>query len=283
MECKKTVQIGGIVVLYEPHIKDFEYLKSYVNKVVFLLILDNSKTSNDKVVSVHLQNTSGQFEYVYFGENIGLSAALNRGIKLLKDKGYEWVITMDSDSSWQSDICEIYKAEISKDASVAIYAPLHLHDRSKATEYIGTKEIDWAMTSGCCFNIKQLEAMGGFNEQLFVDGLDMDYCFRVKEKGLKIIQCGNALIKHNPAETHCFKVFGLSVLKYGKASPWRYYMQMRSLTWMFLRYHKLEVVKIWFWKWFKVTFFFEGKSNYFKEMYKGVKDGITIWKEYSIR
>lgn len=280
MKCTKNVQIGGIVVLYEPQSRDFDYLKTYVNKVGLLLILDNSKMDNNDLVQQYLGNIDGQFEYVHFGENIGLCAALNRGIKLLESKGYTWAIVMDSDSSWKSDVYSVYMTEIQKDESVAVYAPVQIHDRSNEIEYEGIKEVDWAMTSGCCFNIVLFSTLGGFNERLFVDGLDIDYCFRVRENGLRIVQCGKALINHNPAETHCFELFGAKILKYGKASPWRYYMQIRSLTWLILRFHRLELVKIWLWKWFKVIFFFDKKKSYIQEMCKGISDGISIWKDY---
>ena len=78
------------------------------------------------------------------------------------------------------------------------------------------------MTSGWLINIEIFEKQNGFFEELFVDGLDMDYCFKSHENGYLVIECGKAVINHHPAETRNCLGF-----KYGIASPYRYYMQAK--------------------------------------------------------
>ncbi len=153
---------------------------------------------------------------------------------------------------------------------------MHIFDRSKATRYVGYRNVDWSMTSGWLVNIKIFQKQNGFFEGLFVDGLDMDYCYKSHENGYEIIECGQAVINHNPAETR--SVFGI---KYGIASPNRYYMQARQLIWCWKRYKKITILGIYFYKWMKVLILFPNKLNYIKAMKLGSKNGILLWNKYS--
>lgn len=106
----------------------------------------------------------------------------------------------------------------------------------------------------------------------------MDYCFKSHENGYDIIECGEAVIKHYPAETRSF--FGI---KYGIASSQRYYMQARQLIWCWKRYKKMNALLIYFYKWLKVILLFSDKREYIKKMMEGRKEGLRIWKEYQIK
>ena len=104
---------------------------------------------------------------------------------------------------------------------------------------------------------------------------DMDYCLKCHENGYRIVECGSAIINHNPATTK--KIMGF---KYGIAVPYRYYMQTRQLIWCWRRYKYNKAFIIYLYKWIKVIFLFPDKRLYFKEMIKGSKEGIELWKEW---
>lgn len=277
------MNIGGIVVLYKPKSDDIRHILGYINKVDYMFIFDNSSQDNSKWMQNELKEYSGKYKYIAFKSNIGLCAALNYGIRESLQYGCDWTIVMDSDSSWRTDIVSIYKTEIEKNSFVALYAPVHVHDRSRRYGYEGTRSVAWAMTSGCCFNNRIFQELGGFKEELFVDGLDMDYCYYAQEKGYRVVECGMAQLDHKPASTQEICVLGKSIFKYGKAEPWRYYMQIRGLTWSFLRYKHIRDCKYWLWKWIKVFLFLDDKMEYIKNMIKGTKEGIELWKSYKDR
>lgn len=87
----------------------------------------------------------------------------------------------------------------------------------------------------------------------------------------------------HPAETRFVKLGSRVLLKYGYASPWRYYMQARALVWMILRYRSYCDVVTYMYKWFKVIFFFDNKYDYVRQMIKGSKEGISLWREEAKR
>lgn len=268
--------IGSVVVLYNPTLMEIENINSYIDKVDYAVIVDNSDTDNrDKVFSII--DKSKKINYYTEKKNLGLCKGLNLGIEKLKEKGCEWAILFDADSKIGSDIFAIYTNAINdyKKDEVAVFAPVHIFDRSNNRPYKGYKEVSWSMTSGWLVNIEIFEKQYGFFEELFVDGLDMDYCFKTLENGYKIIECGEAIIYHHPAETKKVLCF-----RYGIASPYRYYMQARQLIWCWRRYRRKRVILTYVYKWIKVIFLFPEKKKYMANMIKGTNEGRLMVKKY---
>lgn len=268
--------IGATVVLYNPSLSELNNLANYYYLVDYLYIMDNSVDSN----AGKLGEIENNVKYFHYPENIGLCKALNIAIEMARKDGCDWITVFDADSSLKTNIFDIYKKYIGTDNNVAIYAPVHVFDRGNEKQFNGTKEVKWSMTSGCIFNIRIFEEVGGFMEPLFVDGLDIDYCYRVREKGYKVMQCGDALLNHYPGETKTLKLFGIDILSYGWASPKRYYYQARSLIWLFKRYGNYSDVLRYLWKWFKVIFLFHDKKSYIRSLSNGTKDGFKMFKKY---
>lgn len=205
---------------------------------------------------------------------------MNYGMKEALKEKYDWALLMDADSVLQNDIVSLYKrfSEMSSENNIAVLAPVHLYDRSKNHLYEGVRSVKWAMTSGCFYHVGIFEKLHGFNEELFVDGLDMDYCYKARQNGFQILEMGAAGIKHHPAETRFVKLGSRVLLKYGDASPWRYYMQARALVWVILKYRSYRDIAIYMYKWIKVIFFFDNKREFVTQMINGSKDGIFLWK-----
>lgn len=267
--------IGSVVVLYDPTKDEIENINTYLPEVDYAVIVDNSAQNHQELVTALIGN---QKKIQYYSEqtNLGLCKGFNLGIELLRAKGCEWALLFDADSKLGSDIISVYKTAIADhpQKNVALFAPVHLFDRSNHVPYHGYKSVDWSMTSGWLVNIEIFQKQNGFFEALFVDGLDMDYCFKSHENGYQVIECGEAIINHHPAETKSF--FGF---KYGIASPYRYYMQARQLIWCWKRYKKPKMFLIYLYKWFKVVVLFPKKKEYIKNMMNGTRDGIALLRK----
>lgn len=267
--------IGSVVVLYNPTKDEIENINTYIANVDCAVIMDNSAKNNNKIVEALVTNKN-KIQYFSKQENMGLCRALNIGIELLEREGCDWALLFDADSKLGSDIITEYKKAIEyyKGKQVALFAPVHVFDRSNASTYNGYKNVDWSMTSGWLINIEIFKKQNGFFEKLFVDGLDMDYCFKSHENGYLVVECGEAVINHHPAETK--KIFGF---KYGIASPHRYYMQARQLIWCWRRYKKTKILFIYLYKWVKVLLLFDHKIEYIRNMLKGTSDGISLLRK----
>ena len=58
------------------------------------------------------------------------------------------------------------------------------------------------MQSGNLVNAAADEKLGDYKEEYFIDCVDYEYCLRAKRYGTyRIVQCGSAVLKHQPAVT----------------------------------------------------------------------------------
>lgn len=273
--------IGVVVVLYNPSPSEVENINTYREFAEHIVIEDNSSCSNFEMVKDKV-GTSEKIDYYSHVENIGLCKALNEGLSRLQEVGCDWGCVFDADSKMQTNIFQIYRDILNSYSdlqSVSVFAPQHNHARNRVVVYDGVKEIKWAMTSGWLINLSIFFKLGGFFDDLFVDGLDMDYCYRARERGYKILECGNAIIEHYPAETREIHILGLK-FKYGYSSPQRYMYQSRCLIWLYRRYGYFSDFIMYLYKWFKVMFLFDDKKKFVKSMVQGTKEGNRLFKEY---
>lgn len=274
----------SIVVLYEPDNKEIENILDYYDSVDKAYILDNSLESREKIVkeviSKHFGDVDKKAEYIHFHENIGLCKALNHGMKLAADEGFDWALLMDADSTFNSNVVNVYKDYIRENdcSKIGVLAPVHLHDRSLERKFEGQRDVSWAMTSGCLYNTALFEKTHGFKEELFVDGLDIDYCYKINRGGYRVVELADAKINHLPGETRSLRFAGIEI-KYGIASPWRYYMQARAIMWLIMEYRKPKEILRYAIKWGKVLFLFDNKKEYIQQMIHGTKDGYHLWTD----
>lgn len=193
--------ISGIVVLYEPSQDSIENIRDYYKSLDAFIVVDNSSRSNLELVkkvipeiySVDEEYDSRErFQYIYYGENRGLCVALNDGVKRARNLNCDWALLMDDDSSWATDLVSVYGEVLSEidENKVAVLSPVHLYDRSNTHISKGYHEVPWAMTSGCLYNIDVFERLGGFSEKLFLECLDIEYCYRAVAAGYHVYKCG---------------------------------------------------------------------------------------------
>ena len=270
--------IGTVVVLYNPTSEEIINLQTYLEYSDYLVIVNNSEVSYVNDIKSAL-GFSNKYHIIDNCSNLGLCRGLNQGIAYLSSINFDWVVVFDADSRITNNIFKLYRKilhSIDNVDNIALLAPQHSYLRRNVKLYHGLKRIDWAMTSGCLFNIKVFNICGGFYEPLFVDGLDVDYCLYAKEKKYDIFECGEIVIKHNPAINVEKTICGLK-LNYGIASPYRYYLQSRSLIWVILRYKNFWALKMFFIKFFKVIFLFPNKKSYLSSYLKGFVDGLKLY------
>jgi len=130
------------------------------------------------------------------GENLGIAGGLNKLCKQAIELGYEWIVTLDQDSVMQpGTLYEYSKYTDIKD--VGIICP-RIEDRNMGRQYAqkdnGTEYINNCITAGNLVRLKAWEDVGGYSEELFIDGVDFDFCMKVQEKGYKILRSNNVFL-----------------------------------------------------------------------------------------
>jgi len=185
-------------VLYRPAEDVLANVDSYRDEVDRIIAVDNSEKPNPQLVE---QLESRGVVYVSLGGNRGIAAALNEGCRRARDLGFDWVLTLDQDSTATPGMVARLSACVEPEQplahDVAIVAPVwqHVGGLPEATGESCT-ELDVAMTSGSLVRRSALEELGGFREDLFIDRVDNEYCMRARRRGWRVVQRQDAVLLH---------------------------------------------------------------------------------------
>ena len=268
------MKIPATVIWYNPDDENIKNIRTYIDYVEKLYIIDNSKENNKKLAD-SLNNL--KTEYIYNDKNLGIAKALNLACEKAANDNFEWLLTMDQDSSFDSNSIKSYFRTFEKMTknNVGIISPRHIlkNDIDKFSDDKESIEIDHVMTSGNLLNLKIWEEIGKFDENLFIDEVDSEICFRIIESGYKVIQLNKIRMFHELGnlEKRNFFTRKISVLNHNHI---RKYYIMRNKFYMLKKYKKYRLRYIYYIlnDFFKVIFYEKDKLRKLKYMFKGITD-----------
>lgn len=180
-----TPKVAAGIVLYKPNNERFEKcIASLQNQVDKIFVFDNTpEGTKDKIIDYTV--------YRWEGENKGIAYALNQITEAAKNSGFEWLITMDQDSIMPHGLVASYKEQIVEHPALGIVCPQVI---DKRRPYLHAKVdpeaeyIESCITSASCMSICAWEKIGKFDEWLFIDLVDNEYCKRLIASGYKILR-----------------------------------------------------------------------------------------------
>jgi rhamnosyltransferase len=225
--------------------------------------------------------------------NIGLSKALNQGIKialLTKPRG---IALFDQDSSISVEsLCKL-KIEathlFSKEKNVIAVGPSFFEKNSNVLhgfarlEFLkisfkrtlqNYNEALFLITSGCVLNPTYLSIVGLMNENLFIDYIDTEWGLRARSLGFRLIGLNEVKMNH----TVGYKYISIFSKRIPIHSNIRLYYQTRNSIYMY----KLKTVPLQ-WKLADFIYFIKRSTLYslidfrnIKTVIKGIIDGLVL-------
>jgi len=191
-----TFPLAGVVVLYNPNETVLKTIQSYLPALEMLFVVDNSDQKNDELANriQKLPHTT----YIDNQGNQGIAHALNVGAQLAITKKYQWLLTMDQDSTASPGMLELMCAFIANHPveKVGILSPFHSLNGEKPPTHSEVETVLTTMTSGNLLNLSAYQAVGPFEEKLFIDYVDHEYCLRLHRHGYAIMQLNTAILQH---------------------------------------------------------------------------------------
>ncbi|WP_195953760.1 glycosyltransferase [Clostridium saudiense] len=194
--------VAGIIV-FNPELNRLaKCIENLLNELEKVIIFDNSNVKITESFFDKFPNES----VIYMDENgnKGISYGLNRVMEKGKEMGYDWVITMDQDSIIPVGLIDSY-AKFINDEDVAIISPQVIDKRRKYMKIVkepNIEYIDEAITSASCTRIKHWEKVGKFDELLFIDLVDNEFCKRIIESGYKILRINECILDQEFGEIY---------------------------------------------------------------------------------
>jgi rhamnosyltransferase len=125
-----------------------------------------------------------------------------------------------------------------------MFGPEYSRENKMSTAHCEGRPIDKMITSGMLLNLLLVEAIGWFDEQLFIDLVDYDYCIRAQQKGYFIIQFSNIHLYHEVGkEVYRSSIKTLFLVKKKKDlhSPLRCYYMYRNMLYLEEKYKSVQI------------------------------------------
>ncbi len=192
-------------------------LQTLIPSVGHVILVDNNEPA-DAVGLPDLQAACPAVEVIAHGQNLGLSRALNAGIRRALDRDFAWILLFDQDSRPEPTMLPALMAQ--RDAArrsavpVAALGPAICDARMRTPlpfirfsggrvvkDYplpggTGSIETDMLITSGCLIDAAVLRRHGLMDERLFIDNIDLEWCFRVRAAGYRLLGVPAAILAH---------------------------------------------------------------------------------------
>ena len=155
------------------------YIKNIYQKFHIIVIDNSNDIELEKEIKTNYPNVT--FDFM---SNNGYGAAINCGSKFVKTK-YFLVSNPDVEGITADSIIKFYDAAINIDDQFSMMGPVDL-DHKPERRQTGYDKIDLLETnqiSGICmfFNKKNFDAIGGFDENIFLYFEDNDICKRLSK------------------------------------------------------------------------------------------------------
>lgn len=171
--------------------------------------------------------------------NQGIAAALNAGVKAAAELGATHVLTVDQDSRFPADyVAQLLAAWTRAQEQGLRPAAMGAAEFSGLTHrgvwHDGVMVVAESIQSGTLFSVEALERIGGFDENLVIDGVDTDACLRLADAGYAVCVAPVGF-EHALGEGHFVSVLGHQVWASGHAPFRRYYITRNGL--LLLRRH----------------------------------------------
>ncbi len=276
-------KIYSILVAYNPDIEELNQAVCRLKKQTDIVIVCNNSDYDVKF-------EDEQVKVFNFGENLGIARAQSVGMQWAFENGADFVLQMDQDSipndNLVEKLLECYNDLIMKNYKVGLVCSQNFDKDSLVVskprinkgifleneKYI---QINQVISSGTLIPKKTYEIVGGMDDDLFIDAVDYEFCWRVINQKFIVVKNLEAQIAHKFGEG-TKKVFGIEMIV---PSPIRHYYQYRNLLLLINRkyvpfYWKSTNFIKQFLKLICLPFIFNRRRERFFYMYKGIKAGI---------
>jgi rhamnosyltransferase len=230
--------IGAVIILYYPDKQAIpRNILSYVSQVDKLLVVNNSP---DVDLRSLITSIADNIVYIENETNLGIAQPLNYAAQWAIDSGFSWLLTMDQDSYFSEDNFDHYLhwLEDHKDDSVAVTGIKYGSELLSVSSDSNTVEkVNKVITSGSLINLSAWKSIKGFDERLFIDEVDHEYCYRAIIHGFVILQLNSIYLSHSMGKQVASGYLNLVKVKNRMVhSPIRIYYMVRNYFFVRLQY-----------------------------------------------
>ena len=274
--------VSGIV-LYNPEIERLQQnIEAILPQVDRIILFNNGSVNIKKIKYLIKKYNKGKIELLEAKNNEGVAKALNEISKVAYKENFQWLLTLDQDTVVKGNLINIYRrylklpnlGQLSCDYQ-DVNLPTKKQDKFAKDNMI--KNVRKCITSGTLININALKEVGGFDEKLFIDKVDDDISYLLREKGYCNYKINVLGMMHELGKIKKKEIFGKEVMTSNYNAFRRYYIARNNII-ISRRYANEESMKQnlidQLKEWILILLFEDDKLNKSKAITRGIYDGI---------
>lgn len=298
-------KLAIIVVTYHPELVLLAGQIARLPEQALVIVVDNASSADSQDAIRSLLASRDRGKILQMSENIGLAAALNRGVAAASASGAQWALLLDQDSEPTPGAVEtLLQAAIQLRATekyIGAVGP-RLYDPDSGSEHgfhvlrngFWCREfpagdspplrLNSLNGSGTLLAIEDFEKLGGLDESLFIDHVDTEWSFRMLAAGFTLYGIPQARFQHCMGEsTQRVWFFGWRVWPH--RSPERHYYLFRNAVRLMRRNYIPVAWKVWACVKLGLTAVIQGtvdnsRWKQWRLMVKGIREGLSDADEH---
>ena len=179
------------VIWFNPDKKAIARVKALSEIFDKVFIYDNSSSSNASVIP-----NKRNVYYLFNGKNNAIAVAFNQIVK--KADNCDFLFALDQDTEINVSQIKKLKDYINQyyQNDIGIYCP-DIYFSKKDMSDSSIVDIDFTITSCSMINISVFKKINGYDEKIFLDGVDRDFCFRLRNSGYRIKKVGSVKVRQH--------------------------------------------------------------------------------------
>lgn len=241
----------AVVPTFRPDEALLAGLHSLLAQVSAVIVVDDGSPADPQGILARAETLGCRI--VRSATNNGIAAALNTGARLAIADDADYVLTLDQDTvlpgHYVSDCVAAFRIA-SPQTRLGIVCTDRVNGQPSIPEHYtaeGLGLVREAIQSGFLISAECLAECGLFDERLFIDCVDTEYCLRIARYGFRIAVGPGTDITHSLGEQASLRPFGIARFDergqprtYEYHGPYRQYFITRNNVDLFLRYARIR-------------------------------------------
>src|SRR5258708_1906044 len=195
----------AVIVTHHPDVDLRDRIAHIWPQVGKLIVVDNGSEGAELSYLQQLSLEIG-FHLISNAKNLGVATAFNQGLWQAMEEGYAWGLSLDHDTLVADDMIETLSAvyeEFPQKDKLAIIGSNYIELKtgkllfeSNGDDGCPWREVKAATTSGSLMCLPVFAALGSLRDEFFIDCVDVEYCFRARSRGFRIVLTRKPLMHH---------------------------------------------------------------------------------------
>lgn len=279
MSYKVQDVLAGIVT-YNPDISRLiSNIQALIEQVDRIVIVDNGSRNIKKVEEI----IPDGIRLIKWDNNKGIASALREIMDYAINSCYSWVLTVDQDSIVQSGLISEYLKYANRHEcfNVGIFTCLikdrNFKDKKHELQKTETELVDSCITSAAFCNVEKYKKTAGYDDTFFIDCVDFDICYQLRDKGYDICRINFLGLLHEVGhgENRHFLLWTIVIYHHNAK---RIYTISRNMFYLWKKHPKVygihRLIKKQLAFFIRIVFYEDDKIAKLRAYFKGISDGL---------